>query len=294
MRAWFEVSIKHLSLDCKSTEDAKRSGIRWFPYCKGGDFRKWYGNLTFVVDWKDDGQVLKALKTASGKLKSRPQNTELYFRSGITFSALTSAVFSCRIMKNAIFGGGGSALFSKDPLYTIGFLNSKLNSFFMDMLNPTMNMLVGDLDRLPFLYEEDIVRSVREGVEEILGISKADWDSCEASWDFQVLPLLTPAIRAATIKESYQTLERCFNGRFQRMKTLEEENNRLFIHAYGLEKELSPDVPEDQITLRRASREEDMKYLISYAIGCMMGRYSLDKPGLIYAHSTNKDFDPSQ
>jgi type II restriction/modification system DNA methylase subunit YeeA len=126
MRAWFEVSLKHLSLDSESTEDTKRSGTRWFPYCKGGDFRKWYGNLTFVVDWKDDGQVLKALKTASGKLKSRPQNTELYFRPGITFSALTSAVFSCRIMKNAIFGGGGNALFSKDLLYTIGFLNSKL------------------------------------------------------------------------------------------------------------------------------------------------------------------------
>jgi hypothetical protein len=152
MRAWFEVSTKHLSLDSKSTEYAKRSGARWFPYCKGGDFRKWYGNLTVVVDWKDDGQVLKALKTASGKSKSFPRNTELYFRHGITFSALTSAVFSCRIMKSAIFGGGGSALFSKDLLYTTGFLNSKLNSFFLDMLNPTMNMLVGDLDRLPFLF----------------------------------------------------------------------------------------------------------------------------------------------
>jgi hypothetical protein len=242
MRAWFEVSIRNVSFCSKSTADAKRSNVRWFPYCKGGDFRKWYGNLTFVVDWENDGQTLKALKTTAGKAKAFPRNTELYFRTGITFSALTSSVFSCRIMKNAIFGGGGNATFPDDSLYTMGFLNSKLNLFFMDMLNPTLNMLVGDLDRLPFLYAQDIVVSVRKNVEEILRIAQADWDSCETSWDFQVLPILTSGIRALTLEESYMRLETCFYESFQRMTTLEEENNRLFIRAYGLEKELSLDV----------------------------------------------------
>ena len=132
------------------------------------------------------------------------------------------------------------------------------------------------------------MRSVHEAVQ----LARIDWDSFETSWDFQTLPVLQQ--RAVTLSQSQAATDAEVHTRFQRMKQLEAENNRLFIDAYGLQDELSPEVPDEQITLYRPNREEDIKRLLSYAIGCMMGRYSLDKPGLIYAHSGNQDFDPSQ
>ena len=162
------------------------------------------------------------------------------------------------------------------------------------MLNPTLHFLVGNIASLPVLQPQLLARksAIDTVVREAVQLARTDWDSFETSWDFQTLPVLQQ--RAATLSQSQAVADAEALTRFQRMKQLEEENNRLFIDAYGLQDELSPEVPDDQITLYRPNREEDIKRLLSYAIGCMMGRYSLDKPGLIYAHSGNQGFDPSQ
>ena len=282
VRFWPEVSLRTLSTDSESPKAAQDSGRKWFPYCKGGDFRRWAGNMTFVVDWANDGQTLKGLKTEDGRQKSRPQNVVRYFSDGITFSSITSSLFSGRKMKRAIFGGGGSAIFAPHVDYALGLLNSKLNQFFMGVLNPTLNMLVGDIEKIPFLIGSEKCE-IEKGVALLVKLSETDWENFETSWDFRDQPLLRPGLKGATLEASWRNWEVQSTAAIRRMQELETENNRLFIAAYGLDGELQPEVPEAQITLARAEARRDMAAFLSYAVGCMMGRYSLDHPGLILA-----------
>ena len=158
-------------------------------------------------------------------------------------------------------------------------------------INPTLTINVGDILKLPY---NDFVDKLPLDISRMLQIAKNDWDSFETSWDFQSLPMLADGLRQPTLAASYAAWERQCRDNIQTMQSLEEENNRLFIEAYGLQEELSPAVPEEQITLARPDRAEDIKRLVSYAIGCMMGRYSLDEPGLVYAQAGNEGFDPTR
>jgi len=291
VRRWSEVSRSNTLLTSESREDACLSGLRWFPYSKGGNYRKWYGNNEYVVDWANDGDILRNLRDDAGKIKSRPQSMQHYFKEGITFGAITSADFSGRYMNHAIFGGGGNAVFSQKLIIVLGLLNSKLVTTFSKILNPTLNMLVGDILRIPYVENSEKEQNLINIVNHLIRIAKSDWDSFETSWDFQSFPWLTSPLKTETVSESWQNWQAHCTDQIKRMQELETENNRLFIEAYGLQDELTPDVPEDQITLARADQETDMKRLISYAIGCMMGRYSIDQPGLVYAHSGNAGFD---
>jgi hypothetical protein len=293
LRIWHEVNFARIDFKCTSIEDSKKHNKKWFPYAKGGNFRKWYGNLEYVVNWENDGYELRNFMNDDGTIKSRPQNTRYYFNQGITFSSVTISLFSCRLMNNSIFGGGGSGIFTSALNISLGFLNSKLNQFFMSILNPTLNMLVGDLEKFPFVQphnEESIIALI----DDVLSLAKYDWDSFETAWDFHSFPWLSAPLKAYTLETSWQNWQAHNTAQIKRMHELETENNRLFIEAYGLQDELNPEVPEDQITLARADREGDMKHLISYAIGCMMGRYSLDQTGLVYANSGNEGFDHSR
>jgi type II restriction/modification system DNA methylase subunit YeeA len=159
-----------------------------------------------------------------------------------------------------------------------------------------MHFTVGTIQSIPFKQEDNLkhLQYIECVVEEAVDISRRDWNSFETSWDFQTYPLLSADLKAANVEVSFNNWQTQCNANIKRMQELETENNRLFINAYGLQNELMPEVPEDQITLARADREADIKRLVSYAVGCMMGRYSLDKPGLVYAHSSNRDFDPTQ
>jgi hypothetical protein len=284
VRFWPEVALRTLSTDSESPKAAQDSGRRWFPYCKGGDFRRWAGNMTFVVDWANDGQTLKGLKTEDGRQKSRPQNVVRYFSDGITFSSITSSLFSGRKMKRAIFGGGGSAIFAPEVDYALGLLNSKLNQFFMGIMNPTLNMLVGDIEKIPFLIGSEKCE-IEKGVALLVKLSETDWNNFETSWDFRDQPLLRHGLKGKGLETSWRNWETECTAAIHRMQELETENNRLFIAAYGLEGELQPEVPEDQITLARADQRKDVAAFLSYATGCMMGRYSLDHPGLILANA---------
>ena len=280
IRLWYEIDEFKFAI----SSDLKK---KWFPYMKGGDFRKWYGNSEYVVNWENEGHELKNFYNDKGVLKSRPQSISKYFLEGISFNSITSGIPSFRYMKNAIFGGGGSAIFSKSDIFNVlGFINSKIAIYLINSLNPTLNILVGDILNLPCHLIPN------NSIKNIVALSQKDWDSYEISWDFTENPIIRT--QQPNLEQAFNTWQQQNADAVAEMKRLEEENNKLFIEAYGLQDELTPDVPDEQITLTRANREKDSQRLVSYALGCMMGRYSLDEPGLIYAHAGNQDFDASR
>ena len=301
LRLWFEIAINKVGLNIKNSEQAVKSLKKWFPYNKGGEFRKWYGNNEYLVNFENDGQSICDYidNTPNAKVGSngRVINRDCYFKTGVTWSFVSSSYFGVRRTDAGfIFDIGGSTAFPDENevnIYT-GLLCSKTSTIFMSVLNPTLNFQVGNVCLIPIpkQFSTELKFAINELVEKAVKISRTDWNNYESSWDFTKNPLthqMQPTLEAAF--EQWQTLNR--TAIFE-MKRLEEENNRLFINAYGLQDELSPEVPEELITLVRADREKDNVRLISYAIGCMMGRYSLDEDGLIYAHAGNIDFDPSR
>lgn len=301
LRLWFEVSIVNIKFDCKNTREALESKLKWFPYNKGGAFRKWYGNNEYVVNWENDGCEIKNFYDKNGKLRSRPQNTKYYFRESITWTATSSSYFGVRYSNNGfIFDVKGSSGFTKSEFKNIvlGLLITKQTQYFLRFLNPTIETQTGNIGSLPvsdkIIQDDNQKKRINCCVNKCVEIERHDWDSFETSWDFKNSPILSNELKSKNIKESYFNWQKQCNDNIAKMKELEEENNRIFIDAYGLQDELTPEVPEDQVTLARSDQEEDIKRLISYSIGCMMGRYSLDEPGLIYANSGNEDFDRSK
>lgn len=310
-RRWFEVSRHKSFLTPGGKSEAAESDAKWFIYQKGGDYRKWYGNYEFLVNWEEDGRVLKKFFSPSGKLLSRPQNEATYFREGLTWTAISSSYFAVRYCPPGSIGSNaGMMVFaddSKNLKSLLGLMNSALTSFLVSCLSKTVNFDQGIISRIPVHGA-----AADLAIDRVLAIATTDWDAYERSWDFQSLLLLTVASDPTSILESSYTAWITQNkGTIAEMKLLEEENNRFFIGAYGLQDELTPDVPIEQITLTvnpayrygdKLTEEEQwarfradtMEELVSYAVGCTMGRYSLDAPGLIYAHSGNEGFEPSK
>jgi hypothetical protein len=292
LRFWYEVSIKKVGFSLSTTIAAAKSKYRWFPHLKGGGFRRWSGNFEYVVDWENDGERARNFKDLdTGRVRSHNYNGEYGFREGLTWSGLSSGVFAVRFVSSGyMFDAKAPMAFAKDTAtlnYVLLFLNSTVAGRLIEMLAPTLDFKIGHVLNLPLVADGKLIDT-----SSVVNISRTDWDSFETSWDFKTLPVLQHP--AQTLAKSQEAADIECLARFAQMKQLEEENNRLFIDAYGLQDELSPDVPDDQITLHRPDREQDIKRLISYAIGCMMGRYSLDKEGLIYANSGNDGFDPTQ
>ena len=313
MRAWPEVSLRKTGFGFSSRDDAAVSGKKWFPYNKGGMFRKWFGNNEYLVNWQDDGRALNAFKP-----RSVIRNPDFYFRRSLTWSFVSSSFFGVRSSDaGAVFDVGGSSAFPSedDHLWTAGLLCSKQVFNFMKVMNPTLNFQVGNVSAIPVLRQR--ILSQKSAIEDLVSVliqsTRVDWNAYERSWDFQSLPVLaSPSNSTPTLESSYANWITQNRTTIAEMKRLEEDNNRLFIDAYGLQDELAPDVPLSQITLTvnpayRYSkaklseadqwtrfRHDTLEELVSYAIGCMMGRYSLDEPGLIYAHSGNEGFDPSR
>jgi len=281
VRLWWEVKMGDFGV-----------GKKWLSYAKGGDFRRWFGNLDYVIDWSET-----ARKHYRGDFSSRMIPEYLWNRIGVTWTLLTAARQSFRLLPQyATFDMTGSSVFLKDEksLYTlIAFLNSCVAEMYMRLLNPTLALQIRDVRNLP-LPEINRIERIEENTKQLLEISTSDWTGSETSFKFTSLHTSEEGMVCSSLKDYWSARAVCIAGSIERMKTLEEENNRLFIEAYGLQDELSPEVPESQITLARADREKDCQRLISYAIGCMMGRYSLDEPGLIYAHAANVGFDATR
>jgi len=304
LRGWAELSHKVIGFDSSNRKDAAASGLRWFPYNKGGDWRKWYGNFDFVVNWENDGDEIRNFADENGKVRSRPQNTEYYFKEGITWADITTSSFAARYAPTgSVFDVKGSSGFpEKRHLHIcLALLNSTLMTEFMSILNPTATFQVGDMARIPFVANMEKAEEVSENSRNLSVFGRSDWDAYETSWDFSSLPLLSPDCRAATLAETYANLRAHWQGMTDEMQRLEEENNRIFIDAYGLTDELTSEVPIEEITLtcnpayrygvkgseeeREARlREDTVAEFLHYAVGCMFGRYSLDAPGLILAN----------
>lgn len=286
LRFWQEVAIQKVGFGMESRDQAKLSAKKWFPYNKGGEFRKWYGNQEYLINWENDGKELFDFMP-----NSVIRNPTYYFKPSIGWSFVSSSYFGVRYYpKGFIFDVGGSSLFPKEEnafSNLAGFLCSHIAPDLMKVLNPTLNFQVGNVEQLPYVnvQNNDIGKKCIE-------IAKIDWDSYETSWDFTQNPIIRT--QQPNLEQAFNTWQQQNADAVAEMKRLEEENNKLFIDAYGLQDELTPDVPDEQITLTRADREKDSQRLVSYAIGCMMGRYSLDEPGLIYAHAGNQDFDASR
>lgn len=286
LRFWQEVSINHVGFSVNSKDAAHASSKKWFPYNKGGEFRKWYGNQEYLVSF--DASSYAILKTMGNQCPSE----KFYFNPSISWSKVTSSYFSMRYFPEGfIFADAGMSIFADEPIIKniMGCLNSKVSETLLSNLSPTVNFEAGTISKFPL--NNKIINSIKI-VDQLIFQSKTDWDSYETSWDFTENPIIRT--QQSNLEQAFNTWQQQNTDAVAEMKRLEEENNKLFIEAYGLQDELTPDIPDEQITLTRADREKDSQRLVSYALGCMMGRYSLDEPGLIYAHAGNQDFDASR
>jgi len=291
LRYWHEIDQSLLKRN-------KNSGWKWVPYTKGGEFRKWYGNKDYVLDWSNDGAKIREHPSAVLR------NQKRYFENGITYTNLSSGSFSARIKDDfGIFDQKGSVFLPHDSGKTepvLALLLSKPCAKILEIICPTLDFNPGSLVNLP-ICDEVQRNDVRDNAAAAIAVGKSDWDAYETSWDFTTLPLLSPDHRAETLSASYANLRAHWHGMTDEMQRLEEENNRIFIDAYGLADELTPEVPIEEITLtcnpayrygvkgsaedREARlREDTVAEFLHYAVGCMFGRYSLDAPGLILAN----------
>jgi hypothetical protein len=289
VRFWPEVEFTSCRFEATDRSAAKSSGCRWFPYNKGGTLRRWYGNADFLVNWKNDGHELQTTLHPSGeRIWAHNFNLEYIFKPSVSWSDITTKGLAGRFYpKGFVFDATGLSAFydnEETQFVGLGLLNSKFANSIADVLNPTLHFKTGDYRRLPLPSKYE-AKTIATGVVEAIAIARADWDNFESSWDFRDLPLLRPGLKGLALEASWQNLEAQSTAAIRRMQELETENNRLFITAYGLEGELQPEVPEDQITLSRADQRKDIAAFLSYATGCMMGRYSLDHPGLILANA---------
>lgn len=307
VRLWHEVNFDKFGRGFSNREDAKKSKLKWFPYLKGGDFKKWYGNNEYVVDWESDGSSLRNTKDAKGKIPAHAFNDEYIFKANVNWSSISSSFFSCRIIpRGSLFDAGGSAAFPGDfntALLLASFLNSIVTRELLKAINPTLNFQAWNIGNLPVSFD-GIKDKLIENTRELYRISKKDWDSNEMSWDFDAIDY----VKKQEGRLSCFYYENHLNNLsiIERVRDLERENNLLFLDKFNLEYGGDCDIPVKQITLsindcyrynslelnssEDRYRSDKHAELISYIIACQMGRYSLDREGLVYAHEGNKGF----
>ena len=313
LRLWNEVNYNKIGYNMSNSQEVLESKKKWFPFNKGGEFRKWYGNQEYLVNWENDGYEIKNFYDEKGKLRSRPQNIESYFKESISWSKVSSSNFSMRFyQKGLLFADAGMSYFSNENLkYILGLSNSKLINKILSLLSPTLNFEVGHISNIPIIKKENTL--VEKLVEENLNISKEEWDSRETSWDFEKLSL----VDGKDLRTAFENYCSHWRDNFVQLHKNEEELNRLFIEIYELQDEMDEKVSFDDITILKKeakiveidnskakefssesekylydrgvslefNKDELVKQFLSYAIGCIMGRYSTNKPGLIMANS---------
>lgn len=278
IKYWHEISSSNFSV---ISNEAK-----WFPCHKGGEFNKWYGNFEKVINWEKDGFEIKNYRDRNGKLLSRPQNLSYMQKKGIVFSKITSGGASCRVMTGEeLFDDAVQGIFVENPkLYNtiFGLLNSKISGFFLNFLNPTLNKQIYDLNRISVIKPSDD-SEIDDVISDLIYQSKQDWDSFESSWDFESHPLITYQYGSEKLSQSFENWTQVAEERFNQLKEDEEELNRIFIDNYGLQEELTHEVEDKDVTVHRADLQRDVKSFLSYLVGIVFGRYSLDEKGLAFA-----------
>ena len=313
LRLWNEVNYNKIGYNMSNSQEALKSKKKWFPYNKGGEFRKWYGNQEYLVNWENDGYEIKNFYDEKGKLRSRPQNTEYYFKESISWGLITSAGSSFRYFpKGFIFDISAVSYFiEKKEREILGILNSKYFLELSQIINPTINFSNGVFALLPALFVEN--EKFNNLVQQNINISKKEWDSRETSWDFEKLSL----IDGKDLKNAYENYCNHWRDNFVQLHKNEEELNRLFIEIYDLQDEMDEKVAFEDITILKKeaniiqidnsipkkfstesekylydrgvslefNKDELVKQFLSYAVGCIMGRYSINKSRLIIANS---------
>jgi hypothetical protein len=298
LRYWWEVSNDKLGIGFASREAAACSDKKWFPYTKGGAVRKWFGNDEHFVNWENNGRLLRTRKHPSeDKIWAHNFNLNHIFREGASYSSLSSGTFACRYTApGSLFDQKGSMIFlpqGKSIIPFIGLFNSKIVGHITEILCPTLDFNPGSLLKVPVHPRVEDDPHLRDAVQQAIELSQLDWNTNETSPSSDFCNPLRNH-NQSTVFAAWDAWQNTCVIRLQSMIRHEQEVNRCLLKIYDLEGEFSPDVSEEEMTLCRPEQEEDIKRLISYAIGCMMGRYSLDEPGLIYAHSGGEGFDPGQ
>lgn len=296
IRLWHELDIRKIKFDAHSIEEAVESCYKWFPYNKGGEYRKWYGNNDYVVNWENNGFLIRNFKNKEGKLRSRPQNTQFYFKECISWSLISSGTISFRYKSYGnIFDIAGMSCFAnKHLLYLLGLCNSTVAIAVLKVLAPTINYQAGDIGNIPVIIDTNWEPLVERLVDENIKNSKIDWDSFEISWDFKRHPLVTNTDTLLSneqilLKNVYEKWAKIAEERFSTQKNNEERLNQIFINIYKLQRELKPIEEEKEVTIRKSVLSRDIRSLISYSVGCMFGRYSLDQSGLVLAGQDFKE-----
>ena len=323
LRLWYEVIFSKITFGSMPNSNFCLLAGKWFPQPKGGSYRKWYGNLEYVVNFENDGIELRNY-TGTSIIK----NSQYYFREGVTWSHTTSKSFSGRYMPyGCIFNVEAPTFYpdkQEDLKYVLGFVNTKVLDTIFCAIRKTIHYMAGDMAQIPIIFGPQKTReNVQIHTNASICLSKSDWDSYETSWDFLVHPLVLAAHvpdlyggHRVTLRDAYRKWKKVCNDRFAQLKANEEELNRIFIDIYGLQDELMPEVAERDVTVHRIfdtadgvpegmkgsgyvrTKQDEIVSLISYAVGCMFGRYSLDEPGLAYAGGSWDDskystFSPS-
>lgn len=288
LRLWFEVSAPKMNLHCTKIEAEDSMLRRWYPYNKGGGYRKWYGYNEYLIDWYNDAAAIRNIKSAV------IANYHFFMKPGLTWSTLSSKSFSIRWFDEGyIFDNGGCCVFElgEKRCFIAALLNSKVFTYIFGELNPTLNFQSGEVAKFPVIYKDH--DKIDQLTASCVHGSKSEYDSFETSWDFKRHPLVELKQGAGygtdmskwnySVESAYEAWESICSDRFNQLKANEEELNRIFIDIYGLQDELTPEVEDKDVTVRLADKKRDIRSLISYAVGCMFGRYSLDVDGLVYA-----------
>lgn len=314
LRYWTEVSIGKVGLRFGDRLEAKASGRRWFPYQKGGPCRRWFGNIEFLVNWENDGWDLRNTRDANGKVPAHAFNDEYIFKPNVNWSKL-STVFGARYASGGnLFDDAGSGAFADADtcIFLTAFLNTPLAQVVLSSLNPTLNYQAWNIGALPLAPDylkrkADVIAIAKRLIE----IAKTDWDSLETSWDFKANPLIAFYATERNLPSSFDRYAVSQRQVVAALRELEIENNKILVECYEIEGNVDPEVACEAVTLwanpyhrhglegtrefpHHLVQQRSILDLLSYAIGCTMGRYSLDEPGLIYAHSDNGGFDPSR
>ena len=292
IRLWHEIDFRHVGIGFTSSESTLNSNFKWFPYNKGGKFRKWYGNNEYVVDWQDCGSNIKKSKLDKlnkgliEKKNSECWNEKYYFKKGITYSLFGFKNFGVRYKDYGfIFDVSGSSIFVQEKYlkYVLSFLASNVAFLYLSTLAPTVNFQVGNISSLPIIIDDNYLDQINKLADQNILISKEEWDNYEESWDFKAHPYIKFKHVSNLLYEIFDYYEEYMNRNYITLKMNEKSINDIFINIYNLTEDLSPEVNDRDIALRFADYEKDTKSFISYIVGCMFGRYSLDNEGLQFA-----------
>ena len=287
LRLWHEVDIRRIGFGMKTIEESVASRCKWFPYQKGGDFRKWYGNLDYVVDWENDGFLMKNDNFDKGRVRSHNYNGDYSFIPCITWTSVTTGTFACRYASEGfLFDAAGPICKvnnDKDIFLFLGILSTNVARYYLGVINPTINFHPGYIMAIPFSMKavEGQKELIADLAKENTLICQEEWDQYEHSWDFKTHPLCRSHV--PLIEKAYGQWQVESHERKEKLRQNEERINQLVIQAYGLTGEIDDGVDYDTVTIREANLSSDIRSLISYAVGCMLGRYSLDTPGIAYA-----------